>query len=875
MKTCLSSISAIALLATAPASLALPQVNELTGEASAGPMAHFGQRPSASATEARAILSGLPLTFLENVGQWDSPARFAARRGPVTVAVEPHALTVTVERDGGFSTTGFHFEGAREDVVLEPLDPTPGLINMYSGSDRERWAEGLVAHERLAFRGLYDGIDVLLRTQDGHVEYDVLLAAGASLAPFTVRCDGVTGLSIDEEGGLLLETTDGVLRQSAPVTWAEMPDGTHEPIACRFVVVDETHYGFELPDRPAGHAVVIDPGLEWSTYLGGFGNDSFVAATRDSAGRLVAAGLTGSSGWALPGGVLATNGDLDCFIAVLDPTQPAASQVVWWTNFGGATREFIWDVAVNAADEVFVCGSTESANFPTTPGAFNATLKGVSDGFVARVAPGTGTLLYSSYVGGALEDRIHRLLLQEPATVTLGGTTLSPDLPTTPNAHDTTRNGRDYFLSVFDLNQSGPAALQYMSYFGGSHLDGWLTERQMDIAFTPGGELILCGSTRSSDLPSGAASFSPNLVGGQDAFVSIIDLTVPGPAAVLYTAYLGSSGGDGGTNVAVDPTGGIIVTAFSYDAGFPTTSGAVNTAFKGPSGFNDAVLMKIDPSLPVASQFVYSTFVSGLGYEGFWDIKVSNNGTVFGSCFTGAQGLQLNDLPVTVGAYQETFAGETDGVLLALTPAGNGLDDLHYLTYLGGSAWGTTRDILADTTSGTPVVRGVGGTNSSDFPTTPGAYQAAIGAGIDGVAFQLRFNPYYVCVAGANSVSPNGARVSAGGSFTLADNALNLAVTNLPQNSVGYFLMSTTGVPAFALPPPSGGSLCLGGTIVRFAAFVQNSGTQGEVSFSPDLANIPPPGMPLIPGDTTHFQYWYRDVGSTSNTSNGVAITLD
>ncbi len=847
-------------------------------EGSQGPSrgTFLAQQPTFEAGSS--ALPDQPLSFLENVGQWGSTARFAARKGPVTIGVELDALVVSVEREAGLSTTRFQFEGARSDVGLEPLDALPSRINMYSGNDPARWATGLVPHERLAYRGLYDGVDLLLRTQGGQLEYDVLLQPGADLDQFSVRCHGVDSLELDEDGGLLLLTNGETLRQSAPVTWSVGADGSHEPLECRFVLLGDLRYGFALSDRPDGQSVVIDPGLEWATFIGGTGDDDIYAMEKDSQGRLVASGHSASTGWALPGGTLNTAGDRDVFVMTFDPSLPAAQQVVWWTYFGGNSTEIGWDLKVNAAGDVFVTGGTLSTDFPTTANGLDSVRSGNSDGFVARLQAGTGTLLYSSYVGGNSIDITQQILLQEPAIVTLAGGTSSSDLPVTPNAYDPVRGGsRDIFISVFDLDQSGASSLQYMSYMGGSGIDGWINERQVDMAYTASGQLAIAGTAQSLDFVGGTTpSFGPTNNGGQDAFVALLDIGVAGPTALNYLTYVGTPGGDGVATLGIGPSGAIWVTGFTYDSSFPTTTGAAFRTWLGPAGFNDAWLVKIDPTLPPADQLLYSTLIPGSeGWDGTWQMKIDGNGTAFISGWTGDGAGTVGGMPVTCGAFDKSFGGLVDGYVMAITPNGTGIDDLHYLSYLGGSGRDFGSALLLEPGPGNPTVTMAVSTTSADNPVTPGAFQPAIGGGFDASILRLRLNPYLTCVSSPNSASPTGARICATGSVSLLDNALDLVVTDLPPNRFGFFLMSTIEVPAFALPAPSQGSLCLGTPIVRFLGSLQSSGTQGQVAFRPNLNNIPQPGPTLAVGDTAVFQFWYRDQGADSGTSNGVAVTLE
>jgi len=184
-------------------------------------------------------------------------------------------------------------------------------------------------------------------------------------------------------------------------------------------------------------------------------------------------------------------------------------------------------------------------------------------------------------------------------------------------------------------------------------------------------------------------------------------------------------------------------------------------------------------------------------------------------------------------------------------------------------------DLQVEFTLGTPVLVIGGNVGSAGLPTTPGAVQPAHGGDSDAFALRIRLNPYGMCLANPSSFSPMGARLCGSGSTVLANAAFDLVVTDLPQNSLGYFLMSKHQVAPFPIIAPIQGVLCLGSPIARFSNFVLNSGMLSTVTLRPNLNNIPPPAGPLAPGETAYFQYWYKDFGSVSNTSNGLAVTFD
>jgi hypothetical protein len=114
------------------------------------------------------------------------------------------------------------------------------------------------------------------------------------------------------------------------------------------------------------------------------------------------------------------------------------------------------------------------------------------------------------------------------------------------------------------------------------------------------------------------------------------------------------------------------------------------------------------------------------------------------------------------------------------------------------------------------------------------------------------------------------ATLAASGSDVVADNNLQLLMTDGPPNQFGYYLMSSLQgfVPLFS---GSQGNFCLGAPFIRFSALGQNTTAGGEFAFQPDLTNLPQ-GALINPGETWNFQVWFRDINGNSNTSDGLEI---
>ena len=124
------------------------------------------------------------LAFVENRGQWDTPATFIARRGPLLARLENHALVVQLSDAQRGQVLRIEFEGASDRVKLVGEEPLVGVHHYLRGADPERWVRSARRYTRVVYRGLYEGIDLVLRDREGRLEYDLVLAPGADLAAF-------------------------------------------------------------------------------------------------------------------------------------------------------------------------------------------------------------------------------------------------------------------------------------------------------------------------------------------------------------------------------------------------------------------------------------------------------------------------------------------------------------------------------------------------------------------------------------------------------------------------------------------------------------------------------------------------------------------
>ncbi|MCZ7573429.1 MAG: SBBP repeat-containing protein [Ardenticatenaceae bacterium] len=406
--------------------------------------------------------------------------------------------------------------------------------------------------------------------------------------------------------------------------------------------------------------------------------------------------------------------------STFQPAQPATptdnpDDLLYATFLGGSSDDWGTAIVVDGAGAAYVTGWTGSPDFPTTPGAFDPSFNGGYDAFVVKLNA-TGTALhYATFLGGSGWDGGFAIAVDGTGAAYVTGWTTSPDFPTTPGAFDPSFNGGYTDAFVVKLNATG-TALHYATFLGESSDDGGYA-----IAVDGTGAAYVTGTTWSSDFPTTPGAFDPSFNGGYtDAFVVKLNA---GGTALHYATFLGVRGNDWGADIAVDGTGAAYVTGWTGSRDFPTTPGAFDPSFNG--GYTDAFVVKLNAS---GSALLYATFLGGSSDDWGTAIVVDGAGAAYVTGWTTSP-----DFPTTPGAFAPIFNG-ADAFVVNLNASGTAL---HYATFLGVRVndWGA--DIAVDGTGAAYVVTST--TWSSDFPTTPGAFDPSFNGGFTD-AFVVKLN---------------------------------------------------------------------------------------------------------------------------------------
>lgn len=726
-----------------------------------------------------------PGSFVANEGQWPGPTRYRAQFGAMAVRLAarefwldlapPDAAQVATQAPAANGCAlRLSFVGAGEPT-LSGGDRLPGNVSYFVGG-RDRWRADVPRYGSVHYRGLYPGLDVRAYEQDGHFEYDLCLAAGADLAAVEVEVAGADALRVDADGALAIATSVGEVRQLPPLTFALDARGTRTPIACGYELRGPTRFGFRAPTWDGACALLVDPGLVYSTFLGGGGEEFAATVAVGADGVVTVAGNTTSGDFPTTPGTFDASlaGNSDIFVAQLDPRQTGAQQLRYATFLGGTALDDAKAVAVHPTSGVItLVGFSASPEFPTTPTAYRQTL-GLSDAVVVRLDPrltGTQQLVYASFLGGSAIDNAVALAVDAAGVVTVVGTTRSADFPLSATPFDSTLNGlTDVFVTRLDPSLPSAQQVVYSTLYGGVDLD-----QPTAVHVAASGTITVAGYTSSNNLPM-ASAYDSTFGGVTDAFVARFDPSQSGIQQLRYATYLGGSGFEGGNALAVDATGVITLGGGTGSSTFPRTANAYRNTFAGSS---EGFLVRLDPRVNGAAQLVYATLLGGAGGSNEIVALAADSAGVI--TVTGTT--SSVNFPTTPGAFDTSFHGNFDAFVSRLDPALSGTAQLTYSTCLGSATLSDRGWAIAVDAQGAATV--VGNTSSFDFPVTPGALFATARGGTDGFVSRLDMLPTGVTRAGAASPGCSG--------------SLAIGITRMPRVGASDLQLTCNGVPPAAL----------------------------------------------------------------------------
>ena len=620
-----------------------------------------------------AQLLSLPITFERNDGQFPAEVLFASRgrHGTLMLRAGEMAISPRLELGHAREPVRLRMLGANLAPEVQPQRALVTRSHYYTGA---RPIEDVPHYGELRVKDVYPGIDVALHGRDGVLEYDFVVAPGADPRDIRIDLGGIESAYVDGQGNLRFEHQGQMLAQQAPIAY-QGEGGERRPVPAHFELVE----GPEGPEArialgayDTGSQLTVDPVLAYSTYVGASGGDG-MHVKADPAGNLYFSYREAVGG-----------------ARVLAKLNPATNTFGYKTFFGGNGFTNVNAIVLGASGSQvtpYIAGDTSSTDFPNAGAPLNY------DGYVARFSP-TGTFLGGTRIagfGGSGDEFARALCIDGTGFLYAAGTTNSANFPTTSGQ---VRNGSGNPTATTDawmikLNSGFfPSYRRLLGGTGNEFINGCAVDSL--------GQLIVVGSTASTDFPlAGPSGSPPPQPGSTRAFAT--KLTVDGTSS-LYSSFIGGSA-TSASGVALDPATGQAVVVGSING--PSLLPASSVPYAG--GASDGYILRLGASgTPISGMFI-----GGGGTDGINAVAVSDQGDVYVTGSTNSINFPVVNAPPGMGvlhggAGQDAF----------ITRVRGGAVD--FSMYLGG---GGDEFALAITPDMTGSVYVGGGTNSTDFPT--------------------------------------------------------------------------------------------------------------------------------------------------------------
>lgn len=729
----------------------------------------------------------IPLYFIPNKGQVDSNALFYAKasqyilwmtkEGLVFDSVkktaketqiqkrkmdfENHQTPFAIDHSSSYKrdVSRLIFLNANNNMEIVPVDMTAHRVNYFIGNEKSKWKRNIPTSKAVLYKEIYRNIDLKVYGMERQIECDWVVKPGGSPEDIRFEYKNVRGTRIDMEGKLAIKTEFGELIHKKPLSY-QVIEGKKIEIGVEFKKTRKNTYGFKVQKFNTDYELIIDP-LIYSTYIGGSLDDCGYGIAVDGSRNAYITGYTLSSGFPTTTGAYDNDfngGDCDVFITKVNST---GTDLLYSTFLGGSGDEIGLGIAIDGSGNAYVTGWTRSTDYPTTSGAYDTEYHGGdNDIFVTKLNSSGNDLEYSTYLGTSYG--------MENADASYGiAVDGSGNAYITGYSRVFTYIGgvmiKHHLVLVKKLNSTGTDVL-YSIQLGSVNDDS--EGCGYGIAVDGSGNAYVTGYTSSWDFPNTSGCYDTYPSYPTAAFLSKIDST----GALLYSTYLGADGHNEGYGIAVDGSGNAYITGYTDASDFPTTTGAYDTSHNGD---DDIFVTKIDPAGNGTNDLLYSTFLGGSGdYNCGEGIAVDGSGYAYVTGTTNS-----TDFPTTTDAYDTSHNGDYDIFVTRIDPAGNGINDLLYSTFLGGTDYDYGFGIAVELESALYVT---GVTWSTDFPTTVGAYDTSSNGEWD--AFLSKISSYVTLTI---STSTGGTTDPSPGDYTY-DKGTEVTITASPDTNYDF-----------------------------------------------------------------------------------------
>lgn len=664
-------------------------------------------------------LSSQPVQFIQNAGQAPELIQYQAKASDFSFDFTGDGMLVSGLF--GENSTGNESEihplvvtldGARSGVSIEARNQLPGHANFLIGQNESEYQRQVPWFGEIVYADILPGINLSYTGKNGILKREFQVQPGADPSQIRLKYEGAEKVVLSDNGSLLVVTRFGNLTEAAPVSYQDI-NGTRVNVTSVYQVDDQAGLvSFILGEYNPEYLLIIDPYLEYSTYLGGVSDDYGMDITMDSAGNAYVTGYTSSCDFPLKkplnvNSPIRFNGTYchnsrDVFVTKISQAAGGNATIQFSTYLGGDSSDFGRGIAVDSMQNIYITGDTSSSDFPVMlPVQNGGRLHGANDAFVTKLRADGENFWYSTYLGGNFADQANDIAVDGSNAAYITGYTVGNSplkrveeiYPVTSGAWQEAPNTDATMGDAFvtKLSPTGNS-IEYSTYLSGKNQDVG-----NGIAVDGQGMAYVVGTTSSNNLVPGAAipGKQKTMLGAQDAFLFKMNFAGTQP---VYATYLGgSSGNDYGEAVAVDTAECAYVTGATASIDFPITTYAKQKkkGWQYDSFETDAFVTKFSKS---GMDHEYSTYLGGTSNDWGYGIAVDNTGKAYVTGYTKSESFPKYDSMKTV-----TYSGDQDGFLTCVNADGS---NWVYSTVFGGYKAETPRSVVVSTDGNTTLITG-------------------------------------------------------------------------------------------------------------------------------------------------------------------------
>ena len=558
--------------------------------------------------------------FVENKGQWGTWFKYKAETRGGDVLLENDGFRfILADRRNNQQLDSFHhglrkdnpllkfhvykvtFEGAKQPT-FKGLKPQKTYYNYYLGNNPKNWHSGIHPNYGVDYLDIYNNIDLHVTSERGQVVYEFIVKPEAATNDISLKFEGQDNIKL-KKGNLVISTTVGDVTELKPFAYQYINDQRKE-VPCDYVLKDNK-LSFDFPEGyDHSQLLVIDPTIVFSTFTGSTADNWGFTATYDNAGNFYAGGLVNNVQY---GGSF--------------PVSTGAFQTTW----GGGTTVISGGMVLGYAADISLIKYNSTGN----------------------------NRLFATYLGGAGNEHVHSMIVDDANNLVMAGRTLSQNFPITSSAYQNTNHG-GWDMVVTSMTSDG-SSLVGSTYIGGSGDDcvnfdsteyfygelkhNYGDESRSEVQVDHSGNIYVAGCTNSTNFPTTSTAVSTTLSGLQDGIVFKLNSTC---SNLIWGTYLGGNGSDAAYVLAFDS-----LQQFLYVAGgtnssnFTTTPGCWRTT---PQGDADGFVTKFLNGGTYAIQ--RSSYIGTSGYDQVYGIQIYPTNDVY------LMGQSIGGLfPVTAGVY--------------------------------------------------------------------------------------------------------------------------------------------------------------------------------------------------------------------------------